>query len=53
MAVKPAAFAHHYTEAGLFAPAVRYWRRAGAGFTEGFDTVDLKEAKALLDELKG
>jgi predicted ATPase len=22
-------------------------------FTEGFDTVDLKEAKALLDELKG
>jgi hypothetical protein len=51
MGVKPAAFAHHYTEAGLFAPAVRYSRRAG--FTEGFDTVDLKEAKALLDELKG
>jgi hypothetical protein len=22
-------------------------------FTEGFDTVDLKEAKALLDELSG
>ena len=24
---------------------------AGAKFTEGFDTLDLKEAKALLDEL--
>jgi predicted ATPase len=23
------------------------------GFTEGFDTADLKEAKALLDELDG
>jgi hypothetical protein len=44
MAVKPAAFAHHYTEAGLYAPAVRYWRRVE--FTEGFDTVDLNEAKA-------
>ena len=27
------------------------WRGIWAGFTEGFDTADLKDAKALLDEL--
>ena len=27
-------------------------RRVYEWFTEGFDTADLKEAKALLDELK-
>jgi hypothetical protein len=27
------------------------WRRFYGWFTEGFDTRDLKEAKALLDEL--
>ena len=26
---KPELLAHHYTEAGLMAPAVRYWQRAG------------------------
>jgi predicted ATPase len=45
---------------------VRLWQRQGKGaaarellapiygwFTEGFDTVDLQEAKALLEELAG
>jgi hypothetical protein len=27
------------------------WRRSTAGSPHGFDTLDLKEAKALLDEL--
>jgi hypothetical protein len=31
----------------------RCWRRFYGGFTEGFDSPDLKDAKALLDELGG
>jgi hypothetical protein len=27
------------------------WRPCTGGFTEGFDTADLKDAKVLLDEL--
>jgi len=30
---------------------VRWWPKSTAGFSEGFDTADLKDAKALLDEL--
>jgi hypothetical protein len=32
---------------------VTYSRRSTAGFTEGFDTPVLQDAKALLDELRG
>ena len=30
---------------------MKFERRGHCWFTEGFDTLDLKEAKALLDEL--
>jgi hypothetical protein len=34
------------------AKTTKYYSRGGWGwFTEGFDTADLKEAKALLEEL--
>ena len=29
----------------------RSWRKFTTGFTEGFDTADLKDAKALLEDL--
>jgi hypothetical protein len=32
-------------------PNVRVMKRESERFTEGFDMVDLKEAKALLEEL--
>jgi predicted ATPase len=59
---QPELLAHHATEAGLGEQAIVYWQRAEAHdllapiygwFTEGFDTADLQEAKALLQGLTG
>jgi hypothetical protein len=33
-------------------PPANCWLRSTGGFTEGFDTRDLKEAKALLEEME-
>ena len=37
--------------AGFLPPPGTYFRTTHDWFTEGFDTDDLKDAKALLDEL--
>jgi hypothetical protein len=40
-------------ESGLTGPAPRALDEICNWFTEGFDTAELKDAKALLDELSG
>jgi hypothetical protein len=35
----------------LQAAGLRNWHQSTAGFTEGFDTRDLKDAKTLLDQV--
>jgi hypothetical protein len=37
--------------AGMSPGSVRYAQKIYSWFTEGYDTADLKEARALLDEL--
>jgi predicted ATPase len=64
VATQPELVAQHYTEAGLTEQAIPYWQQQGkqaearallapiyTWFTEGFDTADLQEARALLNAL--
>jgi predicted ATPase len=53
--VQPELLAHHYTEAGLAEPAIRYWQRAGARAAERSANLEavvhLRKALELLRKL--